>query len=341
MVEDFIKFCKSENINFAKAEEIILSFIKTYDAQLLAKDEISDEFIEMDIEQEYFNLYLKEKKENDVYYFDFILKLCQGNLIKSYMFNEGVEQIELKDVHFILDSPVIYRILGYYDKYYESEYNYLIKLWKSQGVKLSIYMHNYEEVINLLERCKNFLSDIHFNYATAPEIALFFKEKGLTEIDIDEEIMNLEQKLHDLGIDIVGLDYKDFSEKYIEDESKIEQLLKNTYFASKSYNFEEQGSLSLQKMIDIDVKSIIFSYGLRGKNNINSFDKCKLFFVTKNTGLISTVLDYNKEFYPESIATIIRDTLIGIVACANDMEKIQRLVERKIQSYYYTSHKPS
>lgn len=343
LINDFVNHCQSKDIDFYKAENILLDFIKEYDATLLNDrhnvfSEINDE---MEVERFILIDFLKSIKENDYQNYELILKLCQGNIIKSYLLNEGLEKITFDDMRIYFDSPVIYRILGYYDKYYKDEYIYLLDLWRKQNVKFYIYSHNYDEICNLLENVSEELEEKTFTFNKKKDITLYFKSQGFTSLEVKSEIYSLPSKLKELGIEIVEIDYNNLPNEYLISQKDIEDNLLDIYMRSGKYTKEDIKSYSMKRMIEVDAKSVFASYALRANNSVKEFHKNNLFFVTRNTALIDVVKNFNNSNYPKTISPVIRDTLIGMIACSNDMQKLHGMVEKKFISMAYTAFKPT
>lgn len=340
-IKEFINYCKSEELNQNKAERIILSFIKTYDTDIIVDKLTINEVDDMEVEKYLFYTFIKEIREKNLTQYEFLLKLCQGNLIKSFLFNEEITTPPRLKSKIFLDSPILYRVLGYYGEYYLDEYNYLINLWKNQGYELYVFEHNLIEMEALLKRCIDAIEDPHFNYAKSPQIIQTFKELGWDSIDIDNEIQNLQSRLNSVGIDIYYVDYNSFSEEHIESQEQIKTIITTTYSNNNSTFLEEIKSYGINKMIDVDATSVVCSYAIRQNNKNDRISESQFFYVTNNSGLVSAIHEYNQKKYPKTVSPIIRDTLIGMIACSSDMGKVHEIVEKKIISLCYTTYRPS
>ena len=204
----------------------------------------------------------------------------------------------------------------------------MLSLWLEKKANIYIYRHNYDELINVLERTISFLKDVNFNYAKAPRIALNFKQEGISPIDVEEKLLRLPETLESLGIEINEVNITDLDEKYIEDEEEIRKLIKTTYMSSGRYNEKDLSTFTMSKMIDNDVRSIVLSYGLRESNKARNFDDNQFFYVTNNTGMFKSALVYNDSYYQGTISPVIRDSLIGMITSSKDLNKINKLVKK-------------
>lgn len=340
-IDKFMHYCKSDDLKRNKAEDVIMSFIKTYDIDLIANVLEINDFEEMEVERFLFYMFIKDIYKNDLTTYNFLIKLCQGNLIKSYLFNEGISSKIKEESLIFLDSPILYRILGYDGEYYQNEYEYLIKLWLSQGYKLYVFDHNLDEMMFLLRKCMEIMEDVHFNYSKAPQITQTFKEMGWDSIDVEKEIAVFEEKLQMLGINKYVVDYNQLNEKFLEDQQEITTKIKQIYSIRQPNIIDESLNFGKTKMIETDAKSVFCAYAIRENNKVKNFSESRLFYVTNNSGLSQAIYEYNKEKYQNTISPIIRDTLIGMMACSNDMEKIHEIVERKMISLCFSTYRPT
>lgn len=340
-IDKFIDYCDSADFHRNKAEDVVMSFIKTYDTDLIVGNLQIPNFEDMDIERYLFYTFIKDIRESDTKTYDFLIRLCQGNLIKSYLFNEGVSSTLKEQSIIFLDSPILYRVLGYYGDYYQNEYEYLIKLWIAQGYQLFVYDHNFEEMEFLLRKCLEMIDEVHFNYAKAPQITQTFKEMGWDSVDIEKEIGVFEEKLNLLGIHRYTVDYNNLVDKYLEDQDEIAAKIKQIYSIRQPLIIDDAYNYGMKKMIDTDAKSVFCTYALRGNNKVKDISGSLLFYVTNNSGLTQAIQEYNKEKYPSTISPIVRDSLIGLIACSNDMQKIHEIVEKKIISLCYSTYRPT
>lgn len=340
-INKFIQYCHTEDFDKTKAEQVVMSFVKIYDTDLIIDKLEIKSIEEMDVERYLFYTFIKDIRDKDISAYNFLIKLCQGNLIKSYLFNEGISsKIEEKSMIF-LDSPILYRILGYYGSYYQNEYEYLINLWLNQGYKLFVFDHNLEEMEFLLRKCMEMIEDVHFNYAKAPQITQTFKENGWDSVDIEKEISAFEEKLNILGIFRYTVDYNDLHDEYFEDQETIITRIKQIYSIKQPIIIDDTYNFAMNKMIEIDAKSIFCAYAIRENNKVKKFSDSRLFYVTNNSGMSQATYEYNKDKYPGTISPVIRDSLIGMMACSNDMGKIQEIVEKNIISLCYSTYRPT
>ena len=256
-------------------------------------------------------------------------------LIKSYIFNEGLTQSAFSEKNIYIDSPIIFRLLGYYGEYYKQEYCFLFQSLREKGCKLYIFNRNYQEVINNLKNAEKYVESTEYDISRSSDICNYFRSQGWRAEDVGEEIELLKSNLTKMGISIqpdCDFDWNNY--KIIESHDQIRAKI------VEEYKKNTRGSLR-EDSITTDADSTIDIYALRKNNKIQVLADAPYFYVSSNYGFVSAIRKYNSENYPDTISPVISDAFIGMIICGENAEKANTVATNKVLSFCYSAFKPT
>lgn len=336
LVNDFLHYCDDDSITFNDAESIIIDFIKEYDSDLLFTEKGIINRDDNPALKFFWIEYLKGKIKLNTGEYRTVLKMCEGNIIKSLMFDEVESNNIYPDMKVFIDTPIIFRLLGYYGTYMQLEYEFLFESWKKQGGNFYIYEHNLNECISILRTSEDWVEEKEIDLARTSDVCIFFRELGYVKEDVALEIETFEKKLRENNIIKYSVDFNENS-GFMEDSKQIRDMILRQYNRRATFDSTDHTNT----MIDIDAKSILYSYYLRENNEIHSMREAKVMYLTSNSGLFIVANNYQKSKYGQSISPVQLDTFIGMVICSNDSNNITKVTENRIISHCYSAYKPS
>lgn len=337
LIKGFVDFCNApDEINYKTADKIITDFIddNNFDAEIYTgRGTLYDE---SDTYRYFLSGYIQQLKEQNDSLFNFIISLCESALIKSYMFNEGLKSSAFIDKTLFIDTPIIFRLLGYYGDFYEQEYKFLIQSLIEKNCKIYIFKRNYNEVLKVLRTAEKYVESTQYDMARSSDVCNYFRSQNMRAEDVAEEIELLNSHLTELGIELFndGIDWDD--KLFVESYDKIHAGIIQEYRSSskdKRYLPEDA--------INIDTDSTMHIYSLRKNNNIMKLSDATCFYISSNFGFVNAIRKYNNEHYKDTISPVISDAFIGMIISGENSQKAQQVATNKVLSFCYSAYKPS
>lgn len=344
LVLKFQAFCTGlQEMSFDEAENILYSFIENntvsvglYEGKLYSNSPQENAYNQKEINFWLLSQYIKNLKSAGEPLFDFFTALCEGALIKSFILNEGLQGGSFTNKRIYVDAPIIFRLLGYYGEYEETEYKYLFDCLKEQKCTLFVFDDNYNEVLNVLEKAKEYVESDLYNDIKANEVCRYFRMHRKTKKDIGEEIVLLEKKLNSIGIQKHSDGSEWTRQEFIENEKQIkEQIIK--IYSEKKYNHSD---LPIDA-IGVDATSAVRVYALRGNNKAQLFKDAPCFYISNNIGFIKAVHQYNSDNYGKTISPIIDVNLVGLIACSEHPQNVTEITRNRMLAFCNHHFKPS
>lgn len=336
LILDFIKYCGKPEIEYNDAEQVIIDFVKEYDSDLLFTENGLINRGDNPAHKFFWIEYLMEKMKSNNGEYRTVLKMCEGNIIKSLMFDEVDSNNIYPDTKIFVDTPIVFRLLGYYGMYLQTEYEFLFESWKNQGGSFFIYEHNLEECVSILRTAEEWVESKEIDLSKTSDVCTYFRSKDYAKEDVAMELESLEKNLKKLGIKKYNVDFNE-DNSFMEDSHQIREMILKQYNKTATFDATDHTS----KMVDIDAKSILYSFYLRKDNNIHSMREAKLIYLTSNSGIYIIANNYQKSKYGQSISPVQLDSFMGMVICLNDSRNIAKITENRIISHCYSAYKPS
>ena len=337
LIKGFIDYCNApQEINYKTADKIISDFIDEnnfYPEVYTGHGSFNDE---SDTYRYFLSGYIQELKQQNITLFDFIISLCESVLIKSYMFNEGLRSSAFINKTLYIDTPIIFRLLGYYGDYYEQEYRFLIRSLIEKDCKIFIFKRNYDEVLKVLRAAEKYIESMDYDMARASDVCNYFRSQEMKADDVAEEIELLDNHLAELGIKLFDDEINWKNTHFIESYEQIHNGIMQEYQSSS------KGKVYFsENAINIDTDSTMHIYTLRKNNNIVRLADATCFYISSNYGFVNAIRKYNNDNYKDTISPVISDAFIGMIISGENSQKAQQVATNKVLSFCYSAYKPS
>lgn len=292
-----------------------------------------------------------DKKES-IYISSFIIDVCLENadlenLLKrltfGYILNKGVffdvnNGVSLKDLTIVLDTPIIFKAVGITVLNDSEIYKDMIKSFISLGGEVKVFSHTLMEVESILRGAEYWIDRVDYNPLKASLTSEYYIEKNLSKADVALDLHNIRNKVYELGIDEIFMEYSEATSSYNQSEDKISELISNNYNESvfKKDCFEKN-------TVQFDAQSINGVYHIRKGNYSTLIQSCKAIFVTSNLSLVKASQDYNefKKVDKKFIPACISDIEIGTFIWLNSPIKIEEISFFKMTSQVLSIMEPS
>ena len=337
LIKGFVDFCNApKEINYVTADKIISDFIddNNFDPKVYTGHGSFND--ESDVYRYFLSGYIQQLKENNDSLFDFVIDLCESVLIKSYMFNEGLKSSAFVNKTLYIDTPIIFRLLGYYGDFYEQEYRFLIQSLIEKNCKIYIFKRNYDEVLKVLRTAEKYVESTNYDMARSSDVCNYFRSQKMRAEDVAEEIELLNSHLSELGIELFNDDINWDNKLFVESYGKIHDGIMQEYHSASKGN----GYLP-ENAINIDTDSTMHIYSLRKNNSIVKLADAPCFYVSSNFGFVNAIRKYNNDNYKDTISPVISDAFIGMIISGENSQKSQQVATNKVLSFCYSAYKPS
>lgn len=331
----FVKNCNETEINLDKAFEILDLFLKRYDFNIISSAlDFSDD--EQDVFMYFFIDYVKKIHNENVQQYNTLVSICEGNMIRSMLLNDSIEINNIyKDQCIFLDTPVVLQILGFCGEYLEKEYKFLVSSWVKQGANIYIYRHTMDEIDEVLRTAERYIESSDIDISRSSKVLLYFRELRYKRSDVRQFIVQLNILLKENSISVY--DNIEIDECYSENMEEIKDFIIEQYKINARYARDYEKA----SFIDYDVKSIWNTYMLRKDNQVRTINGARALFVTNNRGIIAGINNYNNKYHKQSLSPVIRDTYIGMLVVANNLNTTTDYVSRNLIAVCSSAYKPT
>jgi len=213
--------------------------------------------------------------ENDPEGFGCLETVVKGHILSGVLFYPNVGEIEARftDLSVFFDTPVLLPALGYGDDGTIAQCMDLVELLGDLGAKLRCFHHTREELVGVLEAIANgkrpgaYQSQDPHYYQTSKRFSLS---------DVEEMIVTIDEKLNELGVDIV--DTPPFTD--LPDEARLEEVL------------AERIPYSRKQAREKDAQSLAAVARLRKMRRMDRFERAKTILLTGNPVLVAVSRDF-------------------------------------------------
>lgn len=338
LIKGFVEFCNdSAFMDTEKAEQTLRLFVNRYDTSIIKSMYDFNQDEDNNTELYFLMEYIKVIFERDSEKYQTLANICEGNLIKSMMFNENIDSSKLYEGQKIfIDTPVIFRILGYYGSFLEQEYVFLMQSWMKMGGEVYVFDNSLVEVDNVLSIAERWVESTSIDISRTSEVCLYFRKMKFSRYEVQRESLNVKEKLENLGIKNYDEDIP-LDEDIIQDEEEIKNEIKLEYKRSEK-NIKE---FIDEYSIDMDVRSVSNVYRIRGNNSITKLNETNALLITNNRGLIAAINRHHTKYYPKTLPPIIKDSYFGMVITSQNMKLMNEYVYKNIIAICHTAFKPT
>lgn len=225
----------------------------------------------------YIAKFIIEEFEKETVISKYIEKIISGFMLANaiYMQIESSNTETLKKVDIYLDAPLLLNILNLKTNSQNESGNLLMQLLKDKNANIHCFVHNYNEVLSIMESYKNNRKGLKEKTLERWDL------EGYTESDVERNINQLKLMLNSRGIEVVETpEYVKKEDEYsgiIDERGLIDFLIENY-----AYNKEKA-----EGVIERDVKSIASIERIREGKKCNKIEDCKAVFVTTNYNLVN------------------------------------------------------
>jgi len=338
LIKGFINFCNDlDFMDKEKAEQTLRLFVNRYDTSIIKSMYDFNQDEDNNSELYFFMEYIKNIFENDSENYQTLVNVCEGNLIKSMIFIENVDSSELyKGQKIFIDTPVIFRVLGYYGSFLEQEYIFLMNSWMNMGGEVYVFDNSLVEVDNVLSSAERWVESSSIDITKTSEVCLYFRKMKFSKYDVQKESLNVKEKLESLGIQIYSKDIP-LDESIIQDEEEIKNEIKLEY----KHNEKNIKEFIDDYSIDMDVRSVSNVYRIRSNNSVTKLNETNALLITNNRGLIAAISRHHAKYFPKTLPPIIKDSYFGMLITSQNIKLMNEYIYKNIIAICHSAFKPT
>lgn len=346
VINGFVEFSKKNyNIDVPKnnAETAMLLFLKENDLNILfaaknatvlppANNTKSEKFLAYS--------FIKNCNELNSELFKFIIDIAIGHAVASILLYTDFEKYKgkFKGLNFFLDTRFILRLLGAEGNIFKKANEEFLKMLLTEGVKLYLFEHTYEEVQKILEDSLHWIESRKYNPGLASPTLKYFIQNNYTDSDVERFIVKVPEVLSANRIEKVQTPDPNILQDFQIDEKKLLEIIVDTYKEKNPFFSEWEKGDVLSK----DIRSLSAIYKLRKGRNPRNIKDCGSIFVTTNAGLAfsSRKFQINERKEEYVVPACVTDIFIGTLMWLQSPEKMAIINERKIVAQCYAALQP-
>lgn len=339
LISGFLKYARSNGYKISKeqSEKFVLDYIHDDSKFMLRETDI--EIPESPDTTEYtWCKYLEFLSANDASLFEFVSLLNLTNIYKDAVFYSATKSEHYKGLNVYLDTPLVFAILGMDSENRKSSYLKLIEDAQKEGCNFFVLDNNYEEAKGIFTRASQIAFSNSYKLSKANKVAQFFHNTMSSELEAEEFICNVENKLNKLNIFVKVTDYDTNDNKFQEDENILFNMVSNRY--------KETGSLltpERERSIQTDVRSIIMVYRERKGKVSSSVGKSQEIFITINSAIanVAKLYESNRSINAGHIPAAISADLLGTLIWLHKPNEIINYKKKQLLADCYSAFQPN
>ncbi|MFA6571172.1 MAG: hypothetical protein WCT77_08035, partial [Bacteroidota bacterium] len=338
IISELIKFSKdkyNKEITENEADDVIIKYLKKYDIDIVFLSTNSNSLLPNVSPQKellyIFNNFIIEINNNEPMLFNHLLEITIGHMVSNTILYEGYQLIQgnLNKVTVFVDTPILIKLFGLEGPERANAYSELFEYLKKNKVTIKVFNHNIDEILNILNDCKNWIEHIDFDYNKASRVMKYFKSQRKKISDIEHEIAMIDENLNRYYI--ISEDKPDSFEnqKYEIDHQKLIGIVKSIYSNNDIY-FDENNA---ERAIYNDIESIASIFRLRKGKKPRNIKNAEFIFLTSNSSLANASNRYEKSEVNYSnidyCPVCMTDTFLGTFLWHNSSAQITNVNRKK------------
>lgn len=324
MLENFSAFATEQGLSLdaARAEDTLINYLRRQSTNLHLLSGTTSPLPEVPTTDQSLYLFARyashaRTTRSDDY--QTLLEVWIGSAIINVLVFPEIESLrgKLKRLTLFLDSPVIFNALGYSGSEAQDAALELLNEAKTNGARLALFHHTYDEVFGILQSTIPWLIDFSgYDPSRASVTLRYFVDMGKKPSDVEEILATLPSKLTALGISLEPALAATENIKYQIDESKLEEIIRGIYRSTPT-------SFTILR----DIKSVAAVYRLRRDTLPRRITETQHAFLTTNHSLATASRRYELRYVSDSffIPAAITDVFLGTIIWLESPQSLEKL----------------
>lgn len=352
LIHDYITFANEKHdiqLSDEQAYNHILLVLNDHDLDIafINREEISilpKQEEESKVNRNLFYDFIKTLFEDNSPKFELVNDIVFGHIIASTILFTKIKPINSikRKTTFFLDTGILFGLFGLNGKQEQEVYSDFVHLLQDNDGTVKIFEHTYQEFINIVDSCVQWIDNPNFDASKASKALLYFRSEGYHYSDVELFIKKFPEKLISIGIETEDLPDPNMNIDFQMDEYEFQRNLIQLYL-EKDPNFDEEEK---EETINYDVKSISAIFKRRRGKVPRNIDDCNVLFVTRNSTL-AYASKLHENNYPNHdnfyIPTAVTDVFLGTILWLSSPDNInlEDFTKKQLISHCYAAMNPT
>ena len=242
--------------------------------------------------------------------------IALGHMIAGAVLLDGYDwpSDTVRGSNVYLDSPIILRLIGTAGESQAEAFTEFVSDLRTKGARLWVFEHSKTEAMQILDGARFWVGRPDFNPALASRAALFFRQQGYTESEIERFFLRVDDVLRRHQIEIFDEHPYMDNRKFQVDEALVKRAVEEYYGKSDpGFDAETHEDRTLR-----DVASLAAVYRLRAGRSSTLLRETKHVFVSTNATLSrASRAALNGETGPRALPVCVTDVFLGTLLWIN------------------------
>ena len=350
LLSQFSSYAKNrfgECIDISDAEATLLMFLRRFDMEIvISKDGAQSALPERPKGKRHRRLlYMLNRFAIDAHdsgdsVFSTLCDMAIGHMLTAAVMLDEYDwpSDTVRASNIYLDAPVILILIGAKGKDQADVFAGLLSDLGHSGAKLWVFEHSRQEVMNVLEGARYWVNRPDYDPELASITALYFKQEGYDDSEIERFILRLDDTLIRYNIGVFG------DHEYIEkqshqiDEVQLRTVIEKCYAKSDGRFDPEKREASLLK----DVASVAAVYRLREGKKGRQLRDVKHVFMSTNSALArasQAVVNGPQSF--QAVPVCVTDVFLGTLVWVNSPRQAREAHRKRLIGECYAAIAPN
>lgn len=265
--------------------------------------------------------------------FDTLSDIALGNMITAAVLLDGYDwpSDTVRKSNIYLDSPIILRMIGTAGESQATAFRDFVSTLMKKGAKLWIFEHSKQEALQILEGARYWVGHPNFNPELASRTALFFRQQGYTDSEIERFILRVDETLKSYHIEVFRKHPYMENKEHQVDESRVKGVIEECYGISGS----DQEDRILK-----DVASIAAVYRLRAGRRPTLLREAEHVFVSMNASLSRASRKALCDQNIREIPVCVTDVFLGTIMWINSPREAKKAARSRLIADFYAAVVP-
>ena len=337
LLGSFREFCKTTfdlSISIDEAEDALLSFLRYHDIEILfashdTRTALPPRKPRRNKHSRYaLSKFIIEAHTSRPDLFRTLCDIALGHMITAAILLEDYDWSgdTVRGTDLYLDTPIVLKLIGTDGVDQADVFSAFVSDLHDRGARLWIFEHSRQETMRILEAAQDWVTSSSFDPIKASRVALFFRQSGYNESEIQRFILRVDTILKTLSIHVFDKYQYLESRRHQIDENDLKDIIERSYSRTEN-GF--RGDTTPDTILK-DVASISAVYRLRSGRSPMLLRDAEHVFVTTNAALARASREILSSGRVRGLPACVTDIFVGTILWINSPEKAKFSRRRQI-----------
>ena len=347
LLESFREFCKTTfdlSISIDEAEDALLSLLRYHDIEILfashdTRTALPPRKPRRNKQLQYaLSKFLIEAHASRPNLFRTLCDIALGHMITAAILLKDYDWSgdTVRGTDLYLDTPIVLKLIGTDGVDQADVFSAFVSDLRDRGARLWIFEHSLQEAMRILEAARDWVTSSSFDPIKASRVALFFRQSGYNESEIQRFILRVDAILKTLSIEVFDKYQHLESRRHQIDENDLKDIIERSYSRSENGYRGDTSSDTILK----DVASISAVYRLRSGKRPMLLRDAEHVFVTTNAALARASREILGSGKIRGLPACVTDIFVGTMLWIDSPEKAKFARRRQILADCHSAVRP-